>query len=343
VTASPLRDGYDALLFDLDGTLYVGARAVPGAPEAVAATTSRALYVTNNASRSAAVVAEHLADLGFPATTDDVVTSAQTAARVLSEHVAPGSAVLVVGTDALVDEVARVGLRPVRSETENPSAVVQGHSTETAWPILAEAAFAIRRGAFWVATNTDASLPVDRGLAPGNGAMVAALRTATDREPVVAGKPYAPLMEDALRRSGSRNVLVIGDRVDTDIEGANEVGVDSLLVLTGVSTAKDLLRAPERRRPTFVAVDLSGLAAPAAGPDASWRAEFDGRDVVLCGSGDALAALGAVALVAWEHPEFGEVTANGDAAESAIRQWGEPSAAGPHAAVSLRAHAGEIG
>lgn len=262
-----LRDGYRALLLDLDGTLYRGPVVIPGAPEALHAGESgqRLVYVTNNASRSPGAVAAHLAELGFTAGTDDVVTSAQAAARLLARRVPVGAEVLVVGTDDLVAEVAAVGLRPVRRCPDRvPAAIVQGHSPSTAWPDLAEAAYAIRAGAHWVAANTDRTLPNERGLAPGNGAMVAALRAATDREPEVAGKPFAPLMEDALARAGTRAALVVGDRLDTDIEGANAVGLDSLLVLTGVSTLAELAAAPSELVPTYVALSLDALNHPAA-------------------------------------------------------------------------------
>lgn len=259
-----LRDRFGAVLLDLDGTLYRGTEVIPGAPEALSSASSQALvYVTNNASRSAAAVAGHLAELSFAATADDVVTSAQAAARVLAGRLRPGATVLIVGTDDLAAEIDRVGLRPIRRfEDVPPDAVVQGHSPVTAWPDLAEAAYALRSGALWVAANTDATLPNERGLAPGNGSMVAALRTATDRDPIVAGKPYAPLLEDALERAGTRAALVVGDRLDTDIDGAHCVGLPSLLVLTGVSTLADLRKQAADRLPTYVSDSLDALNHP---------------------------------------------------------------------------------
>ncbi|WP_327152361.1 HAD-IIA family hydrolase [Nocardia sp. NBC_01329] len=257
-----LRDRYEALLLDLDGTLYRGPAVIDGAPEALAGGTQRLVYVTNNASRSATTVAAHLAELGYPAAEADVVTSAQAASRLLAERVVPGSEVLVVGSDDLAAEVESAGLKPVRRATGTVMAVVQGHSPQTAWPDLAEASYAVRAGAVWVAANTDRTLPDERGLAPGNGAMVAALRAATDREPVVAGKPYPPLLEDALARAGTRAALVVGDRLDTDISGAQNVALDSLLVLTGVSTVDDLAGLPEAELPTYIADSLDALGQP---------------------------------------------------------------------------------
>ena len=191
-------------------------------------------------------VAEHLHDIGLQATADDVVTSAQSAAHVLADQLAPGSRVLVVGTESLAAEIAAVGLRPVRLYDDKPDAVVQGHSPETGWAILAEAALAIRAGALWVAANVDATLPTERGLLPGNGSMVAALKAATDAEPQVAGKPAPTLLLDALARGDFRTPLVVGDRLNTDIAGANAAGLPSLMVLTGVNSARDAVHAVPR-------------------------------------------------------------------------------------------------
>ncbi|AYF77695.1 HAD-IIA family hydrolase [Nocardia yunnanensis] len=262
-----LRDRFEALLLDLDGTLFRGHEPIPGASEALLAGDSgqRLMYVTNNASRSADAVALHLRELGFDAHEDEVVTSAQAAARLLAQRIPPGSTVLVVGTDDLMAEVENVGLQAIRRfDGVTPSAVIQGHSTQTAWADLAEAAYALRSGALWVAANTDATLPTERGLAPGNGSMVAALRQASGLEPLVAGKPYAPLMEDALERAGTRDALVVGDRLDTDIDGAHTTGLESLMVLTGVSTLEDLRKQPADRLPTYVAESLDALNHPVA-------------------------------------------------------------------------------
>ncbi|MEU1209569.1 HAD-IIA family hydrolase [Nocardia sp. NPDC005825] len=265
-----LRDRFEALLLDLDGTLFRGHERIPGAPEALSAGApeQRLMYVTNNASRSADAVALHLRELGFDAHEDEVVTSAQAAARLLAQRIPPGSTVLVVGTDDLMSEVENVGLQAIRRfDGALPSAVVQGHSPQTGWPDLAEAAYALQQGALWVAANTDATLPTERGLAPGNGSMVAALRHASGLEPIVAGKPYAPLMEDALERAGTRDALVVGDRLDTDIDGAHTTGLESFMVLTGVSTLEDLRTQPADRMPTYIAESLDALNHPVADLD----------------------------------------------------------------------------
>jgi HAD superfamily hydrolase (TIGR01450 family) len=256
---------------------------VPHAAAAIGAAREqglRAAFVTNNASRAPAAVAEHLTRLGVPTQASDVVTSAQAAARVLAERLAPGAAVLVVGTDALADEVAAVGLRPVRSADEQPAAVVQGLDRTTGWADLAEACVALRAGALWVAGNADSTLPSPRGPLPGNGAMVAALEAATGLHPLVAGKPEPALHRESLERVGSQRPLVVGDRLDTDVLGAVRGGTDSLLVLTGVTDRAALLAAPAGSRPTYVAGDLRGLL------EAQPEARVDG-DTAVCGSARA--------------------------------------------------------
>ncbi len=265
-TSQPLHERYDVALCDLDGVLYLGAEPVPHAAQALAAALAkgmRASYVTNNAARSPAEVAGQLADLGMPATPEDVVTSAQAAADLLAAGLPAGSRVLVVGSAALVAEVAQRGLVPVREAGEGADqvlAVVQGHDPQTGWAVLAEAAVALRRGARWVAANTDATLPSPRGPLPGNGSMVVALRHATGATPEVAGKPAGPLFRTAVARSGARRPLFVGDRLDTDIAGGIAAGIDTLLVLTGVADLAAALLSPAGARPAYVSADLRGLS-----------------------------------------------------------------------------------
>lgn len=287
VCEQPLAESYDVALFDLDGVLYLGSQAAPHAAGAVRRSRAaglRAAYVTNNASRTPAAVAEHLTELGIPADADDVVTSGQAAARLVADRVPAGSAVLVLGTEALAQQARGHGLRPVRSVEQagdgGPAAVLQGLAPETGWHDLAEACLALRAGALWVAGNLDATLPTARGPLPGNGAMVAALRAATGLEPIVAGKPEPGLHAEAVRRTGARRPLVVGDRLDTDILGAVRVGADCLLVLTGVVDLTSLLTAPPDRRPTFVAADLRALLHPQP------PVELDG-DAARCGGATA--------------------------------------------------------
>jgi HAD superfamily hydrolase (TIGR01450 family) len=219
----------------------------------------RLAYVTNNASRTPQAVAGHLSELGIPAEPGDVITSAQAAARLLAGMVPSGSAVLVIGGEGLLEAVRERGLRPVRSLDEGPAAVVQGFDPSVGWQQLAEASYAVAQGLPWVASNTDLTIPTARGTAPGNGMLVAAVRTATGVEPDVAGKPLPPMHRETVIRTGAKRPLVVGDRLDTDIEGAFNGGVDSLLVFTGVCRPEELPEAPVKHRPTYLAADLRGL------------------------------------------------------------------------------------
>ncbi|WP_158889115.1 HAD-IIA family hydrolase [Amycolatopsis anabasis] len=299
---------HDAVLLDLDGTVYHGTRSIPGVAEVIRAAreATAVRYVTNNASKAPGEVAAHLAALGIDADPHEVNTSAQAAAKVLAERLPAGAVVLVVGTASLEAEVRAVGLRPTRAVSDEVAAVVQGHSPETGWADLAEACLAIRGGALWVATNVDATLPSERGLLPGNGSMVTALRAATEREPVVAGKPARPLFETAAESAGANKPLVVGDRLDTDIAGAVAAELDALVVLTGVATPAQLLAAGADRRPKYLSADLTSLTEPAdlleIGPQEGWqvRVADGGLTVSVRGGGDALGLLRALCGPAWE-------------------------------------------
>lgn len=329
---STLAEERDCFLVDLDGTVFRGHEPTTGAVETLSTVRARILFVTNNASRSPGEVAQHLHAMGFRAEPDDVVTSAQSAARLLADQLSPGAIVLVVGTDALAAEVRQVGLKPVRQWSDGPVAVVQGHSPQTGWPDLAEAALAIRSGALWVAANVDLTLPSERGLLPGNGAMVAALRAATEREPQVAGKPQPTLLRDALARGEFDTPLVIGDRIDTDIAGAVAAGLPSLMVLCGVSTADDMLRATASERPTYLAADLRSLYARTdslrIAPHPAWRIEIGPSSATVHStgreSGDPLSVVRATASAVWNAEFDGQaftVHAGDEAAGRALEQW----------------------
>ena len=218
-------------------------------------------YVTNNASRTPHAIAAQLSGMGVPATATDIVTSAQAAAHVLADRLPAGAPVLVVGGTGLRLAVRDRGLRPVTSAAERPLAVVQGYSHDISYGLLAEAALALQAGALYVASNADATLPTPRGPQPGNGSLAQVLIHATGCTPLVAGKPEPPLHAESVQRVGAVRPLIVGDRLDTDIEGAVRGGADSLLVFTGVTQPPDLLLAPPQRRPTYIAADLSGLNA----------------------------------------------------------------------------------
>lgn len=302
-----LLDAHDALLLDLDGVVYVGPDAVAHAVESLQEARRRGVvtaYVTNNAARPPAVVAEHLRSLGLAVADHDVVTSAQAGAREVAARVPSGAAVLCVGGPGVAEAVAARGLRPVASAREAPVAVLMGYGPDVGWRELAEASYAVGAGALFVATNTDLSIPTERGIAPGNGTLVAAVVSATGREPLVAGKPFAPLIEESVERVGAHRPLIVGDRLDTDIEAGHVCGVDSLLVMTGVTHVRDLLRAPAHRRPTYLAADLRGLLAPAAATRVA--------DAPRGAPQDPLAPVRAVVRAWWERLDAGADPADAD-------------------------------
>lgn len=257
-----LVDSHDLLMLDLDGVVYVGPAAVPGAPVHITRAQAggvQVAYVTNNASRTPDQVANHLQSLGVVADAADVVTSAQAAAHVLAQRHSPGSKVFVIGGPALFTALEEESLQPVSQADDDVAAVVSGSHQDLLWSTLTEGAMLVRSGVPWVASNADLTVPLAHGLAPGHGAQVELIRSFANSEPTVAGKPHRALFDETVRRVGGRRPLVVGDRLDTDIAGANATGVESLLVLTGVSGLADIVRAPEALRPTYISMDLGGL------------------------------------------------------------------------------------
>ena len=279
-------DGVDLLLADLDGVVYRGADAIPYAVESInlARTARRVGYITNNASRTPESVAEQLNDLGLQVAAEDVVTSPQAAVHLLAEMVPAGSLIFVVGGEGLKVELAHAGFAITESADDEPAAVIQGFAQDVGWRELAEASYALQangRDIPWVATNTDWTVPTARGTAPGNGALVSAVHLAVGRLPVFAGKPEVAIFEEALRRFPASKPLFLGDRLDTDIVGANRAGLDSALVLTGIDQAKQVLAADPHSRPTYVLDDLRGLHEPY--PVVNDETMADGSRIVTVG------------------------------------------------------------
>jgi len=332
-SADPLAAVYDVALLDLDGVVYLGGSAIPGAAEALGRAGRlgmRLAFVTNNASRSPSAIAAQLTGLGVPATAADVVTSAQAAARLIAERLPAGSPVLVVGGMGLRLALRERQLRPVSTAAEHPLAVVQGYAHDISYGLLAEGGMAVRDGAWFVASNSDATLPSPRGPQPGNGSLIQVIEHATGRAPVVAGKPEPPLHAESVRRTGAKHPLVVGDRLDTDIEGAVRGHADSLLVFTGVSHPADAVLAPAGQRPTYLAPDLDGLTTPhpAVTPGdggfrcGGWTARLDAGagKLELSGAGDPMDGLRALCGAAWSG---GEVTA--EMADHALQGLDLPS------------------
>lgn len=312
-----LIDMYDAALLDLDGTVYVGPQAVPHAVEALTTAARigvRIVYTTNNAARTPEEVAAQLRGLGLELDDTDVLTSAQVGAHYIVGELGQGASVLPVGGPGVAIALEAAGLTVATSAQDLPVAVMQGYGPEVNWHDLAEASFAIAGGAVHVATNTDLSIPTARGIAPGNGTLVAAVSAATGTAPVVTGKPFRPMFDLAVDYTGARRALVIGDRLDTDIEGGHNAELDTLFVFTGVDGVAEILTAEPGRRPTHMGRDLRALFAPPA---------------EVC-SDDA----GSVACGGWVIEPTGQVTSMGDDVLDGIRAaarlcWASADAGAP--------------
>lgn len=306
-----LASVHDVAMLDLDGVVYIGGAAVPRAPESLAAareTGLRLAFITNNAARPPAKVAENIRKLGIDAAAEDVVTSAQAAARVLAERLAPGAKVVNLGAAGLREPLEDAGLVPVTVE-EDAEAIVTGYNPELLWKDILRAAVRIKDGLFWVASNTDMTFPAAYGIAPGHGVLVDTLRRFSGVEPVVAGKPSRPLLEETIRRTAAERPLMVGDRLDTDIEGGRNAGVDTLLVLTGVTGLEDLVAAEPHRRPTYISADLGGLLEAHSAPQTEgssarlggWTAEVRDGELRVTGGGATGDWWRAAAAGAWAH------------------------------------------
>jgi glycerol 3-phosphatase-2 len=344
--AVPLAAMYDGLVCDLDGVVYRGPHAVPGAVETLnqaMADGMRVAFATNNASRPPETVVEHLRHLGVGGPADgpadgladgpadgpadglgwSVVTSSQAAAAYIAGRAAAGSRVLAVGGPGVHEAIAEAGLVPVTvaeihaedeagiRQGEPLVAVLQGLGVDVTWTELAEIAYRTEAGLPWVAANLDIMLPTGRGPAPGNGALVAAVRTATSAVPHVVGKPAPDLYDLCRERLGCSpaRTLACGDRLDTDIEGANAAGLDSLLVFTGAASLQDVAFAGKALRPTHLAPTLAGLrtVVPRISDVPRGLAEVTADGAVHALPGTAVdLALPAIVGAAWAALDSGE-------------------------------------
>lgn len=231
---------YEGYLLDLDGTLYRGEQAIPGARHFVGQLWERGipyLYLTNNSSRTPAQVAEKLRRMGFPAEEEQVFTAAQAAARLLTGE-GEQPRVYAIGEEGLMAALQEAGCRLVQ---EKADAVVVGIDRQFTYDKLKRASLEIRAGARFVATNGDRVIPTEEGLLPGNGSLCAAVAAASGVNPVITGKPKPLIFQYALELLGTsrKKTLVVGDNLETDIRGGRDAGMDTLLVFTGVTTPED--------------------------------------------------------------------------------------------------------
>ncbi|MCC3761546.1 HAD-IIA family hydrolase [Glycomyces sp. TRM65418] len=307
-----LAGAYDLALLDLDGVVYLLSQPIPEAAATIAALPGldcEPVFVTNNASRSPETVAEALRGMDIPAEPGEVLTSAQVVASGILERIGKGGTVLVAGSPALRAAVADVGLEPVE-DPKTAQAAAFGITPETTWRSLADLTIAVRNGAYWATSNLDATLPTPDGPLPGTGALVGAVATALGRGPdFVAGKPEQPIYQAALARRPGGRAIMVGDRPDSDIEGANRAGLDSLLVFTGVASPRLALALAPEQRPTYLGWSLAALTEPHPAPDwneavnrvdcGGWTAALDGEDIRLSGQGAELDAWRALCELSW--------------------------------------------
>jgi glycerol-1-phosphatase len=309
---TPLSSAYDVAVLDLDGVVYVGQHAVEGAPEALNQAQAGGMhlaFVTNNAARPPETVGEHLRELGIDAHDEDVVTSAQAAARLLAGQLPPGSKIFMLGGEGLDEALRERGLEPVTEPSDEVAAVVQGYGPDMPWKQVVQGAILVASGLPWVVSNTDMTIPTATGVGPGNGTLVRLVAEYAGRQPQVAGKPMSPLFAETITRVGGDRPLVVGDRLDTDIEGAVTMGWDSLLVLTGVTGLEELVRARKEERPTYIAPGLAALAEPQQAPEQTdrgatlggWTATVDDDQLQVSGDGSAADWWRVVAVAAWGH------------------------------------------
>lgn len=309
---------YDLAMLDLDGVVYVGDQAVAGVTDVLGELARHGMhvaFVTNNAARTPAVVAQHLTELGVPAGAEDVVTSAQAAASLLSERHGRGARIACLGGPGLEWALDDAGLE-VAAPGEDAAALVSGYGPDVPWRAIMQAAVRVRDGLPWVATNTDSTIPTRFGVAPGHGVLVRMISEFAGTQPEVAGKPQPPLLRETIRRVGGSRPLMVGDRLDTDIAGGRTAGVDSFLVLTGVTDLAGLVAARPQERPTYLARDLAGLLKPQPAPVSDgdgwrvggWIATVHDRRLLVEGDGSGDDWWRAAACAAWTHVDTaGEV------------------------------------
>ncbi|VEI12329.1 HAD-IIA family hydrolase [Trueperella bialowiezensis] len=284
----PLSETSDYIFLDLDGVCYRGSSPIENVPEGIReaeANGNKKAFLTNNSMAAPRSVAAKLASVGVDAEESEIYTSSRTAVAQVLERFPNGAKVLALGTEGLFYELEQTDLEVVTSADDKPDAVLQGLTKDLGWRELSEAALAIRQGAVYFATNLDATLPLERGQYLGCGSMVEAVVHATGVRPIASGKPAPDMYRLAMKEKGARNPICVGDRLDTDIAGANAAELPVLHVLTGVNTARDVMLAPDHERPTFLGIDMLDLniAIPAITRDGSeWTC---GEARVSLGSG----------------------------------------------------------
>jgi glycerol 3-phosphatase-2 len=261
---SALLRGYDQVILDLDGCVWIGGEPIEGSVEAIAALREagkRVAFVTNNPRKASEDYVRTLWGIGVQASIADVVTVAGAMQHLLAET-RHGRTAFVIGTDALRDHVADAGVKVLNGTdlATRAEIVIVAGTDDLVYEDLRVAALALRRGADFLATSRDPTHPMPDGLWPGTGAILAALEYATERTAQVVGKPEPQLVLTAIDRMGEGRTLAVGDRLDTDVAGAAKAGVDAALVLTGGTSAEEAAAiADGDPRPVAIAEDLASL------------------------------------------------------------------------------------
>ncbi|MBW3634883.1 MAG: HAD-IIA family hydrolase [Armatimonadetes bacterium] len=254
-------------IFDLDGVIWRGQAPVVGAVASLAtlrAAGRKCLFATNNSSRPPDFYAQKLRDLGIAAAPSDVVTSATATALHLSRHMTRGFSVYLIGEEGIAGALEDIGARVVRDEAiESVDCVVVGIDREFSYAKLNRAQQFLLRGAVFIATNRDATFPLENGVSPGTGSIVAAVATATGREPISMGKPDPQMLLAILESENlaPQQAAMIGDRLDTDIACANRAGIGAIFVATGVTPMPVAREAQGEQRADLFFEDLPALCA----------------------------------------------------------------------------------
>jgi len=251
------------LIIDLDGCVYVGNKVVEGVPEALEELAKRGiklLYLTNNSSKTAYEYSKKLKDMGIKAETNDILTSAEaTACYIAERYGARGKKVFLIGSEAFKAELEKRGLAVV--DSLDVDFVVLGVDFSFNYDKLTKACRAILRGAKFIASNLDATIPSEEGILPGAGSLASAVTKATGVKPIVVGKPSKRIILEALRRLGvgKEEVAIVGDRIETDIKAGKSTDIYTILVLTGVTSLEKLLEVDEKLRPDLVIDSLADI------------------------------------------------------------------------------------
>ncbi|WP_461866745.1 HAD-IIA family hydrolase [Thermococcus sp.] len=235
------------IIFDMDGVLYRGNTLIEGALEIVEFLKERGIpfiFLTNNSTKTAEMYREKLLRLGIDVKEEQIITSGYATARYLRKHFKKGR-VFVIGGRGLIEEIRNIGWEIIWPEEAGEKwrdidYVVVGLDTGLTYEKLKYATLAIRNGAEFIGTNPDTTYPSEEGIVPGAGSIIAALKVATEREPLIIGKPYEPVWEIIREKLNEKEIWVVGDRLDTDIAFAKRIKAKAIMVLTGVNGIQDV-------------------------------------------------------------------------------------------------------